>query len=698
MANKLTPEQLQMLLANMPSLKEGKTQIAEDNTGKKKLKSIPLKNKKLEEAISAYIQNKQDKYTGPSINRYNEGAHNEYVNKQRAIQEYNENSDLAKTMGSLTPSGDSKLGAIGAETVANMMPMGSGQLLASKRLSSIFTNPNDNYYVGKDKGAVENTLGAINLLGDLGMIGSTLKASGVIPKSSTILSKYAKILNEKANNKFTPYETVSEEVNNLAPKEIAAQNKALAEAPKALASGEKIIETPKVNPKAIETIKNFNVDKPNNVKGSYVIEDLPGLHLKSTMEGGAISKLIEPKTGLINTEHALAIINKESDGAKKLELVKEALGNNIPKKMDYNEFRKAIQNRLSPLNQTLATDRSWYGINNLGFKGTKNNKFPELLENKTILLSNSDKFGTGSSAHNTPANTLGHIHYYVEKENPNTINATQFQSDAFQGTHRTMPDSKRQNELLYELKKKELEDNLNNLEKNKTDTNPDGTKITDEFGNPRYVIMHSKNDGKPYQLDYNLAKEFLKEAKQKLNLKKAEINNFTEKELLDKNHLERYIQEFVKFASNKKGIDKIRIPTKETSAKVQNYTSFYSEDIQNKLYDILWEKENLLDKGFKKNSPEYKHFEELENKIKSENKRTFKDKDVTILKKYDEIAKVVKKLYNAELKIVTDSKGNTWYEFEIPKKFKEGKGEIKAFSTAAGTLLLNKLMQKNKNK
>ena len=91
MANKLTPEQLQMLLANMPSLKEGKTQIAEDNTGKKKLKSIPLKNKKLEEAIFNYIQNKQDKYTGPSINRYDEGAHNEYANKQKAIQEYNEN-------------------------------------------------------------------------------------------------------------------------------------------------------------------------------------------------------------------------------------------------------------------------------------------------------------------------------------------------------------------------------------------------------------------------------------------------------------------------------------------------------------------------------------------------------------------------------------------------------------------------------
>jgi hypothetical protein len=56
----------------------------------------------------------------------------------------------------------------------------------------------------------------------------------------------------------------------------------------------------------------------------------------------------------------------------------------------------------------------------------------------------------------------------------------------------------------------------------------------------------------------------------------------------------------------------------------------------------------------------------------------------TILKKYAEQPKTIKKLFGEEPKIVTDSKGNTWYEFDIPKKFKEGKGEIKAFSTIGG--------------
>lgn len=647
MANKLTPEQLQMLLANMPSLKEGKTQIAEDNTGKKKLKSIPLKNKKLEEAISAYIQNKQDKYTGPSINRYNEGAHNEYVNKQRAIQEYNENSDLAKTMGSLTPSGDSKIGAIGAETVANMMPMGSGQLLAAKRLSSIFTNPNNNDYVGKDKGAAENTLGAINLLGDLSMIGSTLKASGVVPKSSTILSKYANILNEKANNKFTPYEMVSEEVNASVPKEIAAQNKTLAEAPKALASGEKIIETPKVNPKAIETIKNFNVDKPNNVKGSYVIEDLPGLHLKSTMEGGAISKLIEPKTGLINTEHALAIINKESDGAKKVELVKKALGGNIPKKIDYNEFRKKIQDVLIPLNKTIANHKSKYGLWRIGYGMTDED---QPLENNTIILSNKDEFGMGSSAHKNPKETLGHVHYLINKDTPNTLTVTQIQSDAFQGTHRSMPSSKKAEEYY-----------VNNLEKD-----------------------YKEN------LKKNMPESSIEE--EKINLLKNQLKNFEQKQLLDKNHQERYLQEIVDFASKKNGIEKIRIPTKETAAKVQGYKKLNSKKLR-EVYEKQSPEKRQLD--YRIYSQEQK--DALERALRGEDFEFFEKEDESILKKYEQNAKNVKKLFGEEPKLVTDKEGNTWYEFEIPKKFKKGKGEIKAFSTAAGTLLLNKLL-KNKQK
>jgi hypothetical protein len=53
--------------------------------------------------------------------------------------------------------------------------------------------------------------------------------------------------------------------------------------------------------------------------------------------------------------------------------------------------------------------------------------------------------------------------------------------------------------------------------------------------------------------------------------------------------------------------------------------------------------------------------------------------EITILEKYKEYPKIIKKLYGTEPKKITDGKGNTWYEFNIPYEFKEGPAEIKAF-------------------
>lgn len=669
MANKLTPEQIKILLANMLSLKESKTEIAKDNTGKKKLKNIPLKNKKLEDAIYSYIQNKQDTYTGPSIGRYNEGAHNPNVEAEKTIQTYKENSDLAKTMGSFTPSGDSKIGAIGAETVANMTPMGSGQLLAAKRLASIFNNPKDNEYINESKGTFDNTLGAFNLLGDLGMIGGTLKSTGNIPKSSTILSKYANYLKNKNTNKFGAYEIVSEGINENNPK---------------------LIENKLLQNETLETLKNSNVNKKPKENFKYEIEEIPGLHLKSTMEGGPILKLIEPKTGLINTEQALSIIGKESDGAKKLELVKKALGENYPKKIDYNDFRKKVQNELIPLNKDIAEHASNYGLNRLGydFQFGKFGKNIKPLENKSIILSNKEKFGTGSPAHSNPNETLGHAHYLIDKETPNVFTVTQLQSDAFQSTYGIMPKVS-ESEKALQKDKLSIERLERMQERNKSVLNKMKTEGIDEAGVPVSDVQIKQF-------------EAIVKGQEEFNyLKKAHVKNFNQKQLLDKNHQERYLQEIVDFASKKKGVDKIRIPTKETAAKVQNYEKTNAEKVRNNIKQLTKEQ---IEADLKTMPENYRKL--IERAMKGENFEMYKPEHETVLKKYEENAKSVKKLFGEEAKIVTDNKGNTWYEFDIPKKFKQGKGEIKAFSTAGAAALLGKKLLnvdtvntlKNKNK
>ena len=478
-------------------------------------------------------------------------------------------------------------------------------------------------------------------------------------------------------------------------------------------------------------------------KPAWVMEELPGLHLKSTIEGEAISKIVEPKTGLVNVEQALGIIGKESGGTDKVALIKQGLGETLPKKMDYNEFRKVVQDQLIPLERQFSTHASNYGINRIGYLPAKKASYDKSisytkeliakgedvaentaqlnkllkeyeqlpLENQTLILGNKGKFGRGSSAHGNPEETLGHIHFLRDAETPDVLTVTQIQSDAFQGTHRIMP--KVFNEAAERQSLKFLEEQAINQEKlykqaiKQKDGSwlyPDGTKVSDK--------IHNEFSSETYN--------------DLIAQKQAEIKNFTQKQLLDKNHQERYLQELVDYAGKRGDVNKVRVPTSETAAKVQGYDAKKTwnigslnngdnvilsdgtkgtvvDDTFNNFITIKTEngKELNIDfsdagYGVSKQSP-----------IKSVNNVDVKEigeytsEHQTILKKYSEQPKTIKKLFGVEPKIVTDSKGNTWYEFDIPKKFKEGKGEIKAFTVvpaAIGTGVAIQSQNQNKTK
>ena len=417
-------------------------------------------------------------------------------------------------------------------------------------------------------------------------------------------------------------------------------------------------------------------DASKQVPKQWQLEELPGLHLKSTMEGQSISKIIEPKTGLINIEQALGIIGKESGGANKVSLIRKGLGENIPKKMDYNEFRKVVQNQLIPLEKQFATHSSGYGIDRLGYGKYKTvinergnpvlqplkGKNLEPLENQTLILGNKSKFGRGSSAHGNPEETLGHIHFLRDAETPDVLTVTQIQSDAFQGTHRIMP--KTQQEALEKVSKLKEE----------------GIEVKSMFGDWK----ESSNS-------------VLANYEKNLQLDEASAKNFTQKQLLDKNHQERYLHELVDYAGKRGDVNKIRVPTSETAAKVQGYEKITLTGDNTPGFVDLQEKISIAVR--QGNQKEVDELMKIHDKILETPYKKYSNEHQTILKKYSEQPKTIKKLFGVEPKVVIDSKGNTWYEFEIPKKFKEGKGEIKAFQVippAIGSALY--LQSQNKNK
>jgi hypothetical protein len=493
----------------------------------------------------------------------------------------------------------------------------------------------------------------------------------------------------------------------------------------------------------------INKIKAETPKASWTMEDIPGLHLKSTMSDGAVSKIIEPKTGLINVEQTLGIIGKESRGADKVAFVRQALGDNIPTKMDYNKFRKIVQEKIIKLKRQLVNHSSDYGLPSIGYPVPKRINFekaiefgekevknftkrfeeyklysenPELyrqslppekqalftdeqlkeiakgmrddyesrliaakdqlnknlteindtpLENQTLVLGNEEEFGKGSSAHQNPEETLGHIHFLVDNETPDILTVTQMQSDAFQGTHRIMPDSKET--LEYSIAN--MENHLINLQ-----DNYDNAIMIDEY---TYELPNGQ------RIDRDVYSKMVDDQYKIIENAKNELKMYDQKSLLDKNHQERFLQEFVAYAAERGDMNKIRVPTSKTSSKIQGYQEYTigPETLEQAktmpLEDFVELKKELKykDTGVKPKESDIEFIKKMHKDINNKGVTTYYEPEYqTILKKYDEQPKLIKKLFGEEPKIVTDSKGNTWYEFDIPKKYKQGKGEIKAFN------------------
>lgn len=188
------------------------------------------------------------------------------------------------------------------------------------------------------------------------------------------------------------------------------------------------------------------------------------------------------------------------------------------------------------------------------------------------------------------------------------------------------------------------------------------------------------------------------------------------KHLID-NYTYRQIQENLRYAAEK-GLTKMRYPTRETAAKIEGYPEreayfdAQGNDITTKGTPEMWsygeqqDKElQYLRKAIKDLEEEYdtwvqndkyvrngldrdetaraisndlREAQSSRNNIINKNepklakgysKKTVYDYE-DILRKYTEFPKQYQKLYkNADVRIVTDSNGNTWYEVDVPKNY-----------------------------
>ena len=458
----------------------------------------------------------------------------------------------------------------------------------------------------------------------------------------------------------------------------------------------------------------------------WQMQELPGLHLKSTMSGSPLEKQLS-KTGEISKNNIIAHINKAETSAADKFTLQKVLDQKFPNqnKIDYNDFRKAVSDEAIELERKVVADyqhNNW-GLDRLGYPNAKRSTYDfsiksgqhtiqELerklsgaieptswetsdqirknleiqlseakaqlaknlseyeklpLENVSVTYGNPTKFGRGNAKH-FEEHTLGHARTLVSPEEPNIMHFLEQQSDWWQNLEKTKPiNLEKYKEVLTRQEARYLED-LETLKKLKE------TKM-DYAGNP-------KSDWEIAQFE-----DIVNKKGAELNMRKGDIFNPQQKKFLGKAHQERLLQENVKYAAEQ-GKSSVRFPTSETAAKVQGYSKRPPAQGTAREQELLSEI-NKSKKALSENPlPETKKV--LEKRIKTFEhalKGGYDLEHQTILKKYAEQPKTIKKLFGKEPTIVTDSKGNTWYEFDIPDKFKQGKGEIKAFNWAVPTTI-----------
>lgn len=420
---------------------------------------------------------------------------------------------------------------------------------------------------------------------------------------------------------------------------------------------------------------NRHIVYPRQLINKGVINDYPGFQLKSLMKGNALEKQLS-KLGTISVNSVLAHIKKASEFEQ--ELIKKVLDEKFKgqKNVSYNQLRQAVQDELIPYERTPQTKWATYGMDRLGFGiKRKSNDVGGIVEYVPGVTTNtftfhSPKIPSGDDKHYDP-NTLGHSRTFVDPNDKNIIYILESQSDLAQGDF-----LKRLNRVKNDPKFKQL------LERSikSSESSIEGWHRMLETGYNDY-------GQKLADYDFRLIEEqWLPSEIYRLNKNKALLEDPTQKIYLIKNYLQKQLLENLRYAAESNHTI-MRYPTPETAAKIEGFQKNEKTrefvELEDELDRLIANQQqdlpdeiNLFTNENIRYTDEYRaaKIQELENALAdmqiNQTDRTYPEQHITILNKYKEFPKLFKKLYkNQEVRTVTDDKGNTWYEVDVPENF-----------------------------
>lgn len=414
-----------------------------------------------------------------------------------------------------------------------------------------------------------------------------------------------------------------------------------------------------------------NMGKFANTAGNINLEQLKGALFKEAMgqthKWPILERQLVKEFGNIPTSLALPEIQRVTNDA----LLPYLLENNLIGKRDYGLYPELpfplednqVRRSLGFTNPSLLPNSS----------SSEKYFYTPMFKRRNVLTGLGDV--PGFIHHDNPANTLAHATSYVDPDTMDTRNITQLQSDPFQGpTHQWKNYMDMISRTKSNIEKhKNMIDIYKTLNEGEVDfLKGDVSMIKDYAGNklfePNYVQnRYGDNTNNVMEKVLNDAIEAQENSIKYYEDKIVEAKGSRpkQKELLEKNWESVLLQkEFEQAASE--GLKKIRIPTGETAAKIQNYqpTPVVTNEVQNEIQNIF---------------AEGNFGESIDAPSQAKQIFDYDPKHKTIIKRYEKMPKTLKKTFGfteEQIRQVTDRNGNTWWEVDIPESFLQGKGQI----------------------
>lgn len=430
--------------------------------------------------------------------------------------------------------------------------------------------------------------------------------------------------------------------------------------------------------------------------------DLP-LQIQPLLDGAPVEGMLNAQ-GLIKKKSLLNFIKAQKNEAYQ-KLMNEVLDSDEFNSsfVDYQAFRQAVAKRLPKYSRAPQTAYEDYGVKEINYD-------PKEVDLRTYTFE-SDAL-KGSHNHFKEGNPVGHMRTMSLKEEPDRLYCLENQSDAAQARFYDK-EGGQYSKYLYEMKKKgtDFEDARKRESKF---LSPLQVYMKDSYFSRQVqeVLRYAAERGKktvcfptketaikiqkygeagllktvddlkdPKLSEYNGKAKALKEATQynpyddnalvteisekyrpqidKLNEELAQLEEAQSKKVRDAGAFSGPLKFIGKHLENKAN-STFGQAIKTVSSKIQELQTQLQAELA-PIYSKRTSQQQAYDQGMEKLLDEYG---EPADRIKS------------VLRHYTEFPKQIKKLLNLDTRLITDSKGNTWYEIDVPQSYQDGTATI----------------------